>query len=140
VATTSSAEARELVTLAGDIARDAKTLLAQQYDLLRAEVRQGVRQAGGAAGAMAAGGALVAASGLFAGLAVAHLLHRATGLPLWASYGAVGGAAAAGGLSLLNAGRAGLADVDVLPRSAEALGDNLTWLHDRVTAAAATGG
>ena len=46
---------------------------------------------------MAAGGGLVAAGGLFAGMALAHLVHKATGLPLWASYGVIGGAAAAGG-------------------------------------------
>ena len=135
MATNTSAEAADLANLVADIARDAKVLFAQQYDLFRAEVRQGVRQVGGSAGAVAAGGAMVVAGGLFAGLSAAHLLHRLTGLPLWASYAAVGGAAAAGGLSLLNAGRNGLADVAVLPRSAETLEDNLSWLHDRVTAA-----
>lgn len=129
-------EAGELTGLVGDIARDAKQLLTQQYELFRSEVRQGVRQVGGSAGAMAAGGGLVAAGGLFAGMALAHLLHKATGLPLWVSYWAVGGAAAAGGLTLLNAGRSGLMEVEFLPKTADALGDNLTWLHDRVTAAA----
>ena len=44
--------------------------------------RQELRQAGNAAVSVAAGGGLAAAAGILSGMTLAHLLHRATGLPL----------------------------------------------------------
>jgi hypothetical protein len=114
--------------LLGQIADDAKELLKEQLELFRAEVAQEARRAGGAAASVAAGGALTAAGGLLGGFMLAHLLHRATGLPLWACYGLVAGGVGAAGVKLLLAGRDGFAGLRPLPQTTEALGENLQWL------------
>jgi hypothetical protein len=125
----------DLGTILGEIAHDAKKLLSEQIDLFRAEVGQELRQVGGAAASVAAGGGLAVAGGLMAGLTAVHVLHRATGLPLWACYGlataGLGGAAA----GLLLKGRAGLAGLRPLPETTAALGENLEWLKDRLNPA-----
>src|SRR5262249_19712770 len=99
-----SADNLNLTDLVGRIPGDAGTLIGQQIELLTTEVRQELRQAAGAAGRMAAGGGLTAVAGLMSGLMLAHLLHKATGLPLWASYGAVAGGLGAAGAALLRSG------------------------------------
>ena len=138
MATRTADEEVDLATLAGNIVQDTGKLLGQQVDLLRAEVGQELRRVGGAAASVAAGGGLAAAGALMAALMAAHLLHRATRLPLWCCYGAVGGALGAAGAALLVRGKEGLADVQVLPppQSAAALQENLAWLKEQVTPAA----
>ncbi|MFO0848123.1 MAG: phage holin family protein [Gemmataceae bacterium] len=121
----------DLPALLRDIAADARTLVGQQFDLFRTEVGSELRRAGGAAAAVAGGGGLTAAGGLLTGMAVAHLLHEAVGLPLWASYGLVGGAAAAGGATLLKRGRDRIAGVR-LDQTAESLDENLSWLQAKL--------
>jgi hypothetical protein len=110
-------------------------LVAQQVDLLRSEVRQELGEAKAAAASMGAGVGLVAAGGLLSTLMLVHALHKATGLPLWACYGLVGGAAGAAGAGLLAAGRKGAEGVRLLPppRTARAVKENLTWLKEQVT-------
>ena len=121
-----------LPALLGDIAADARTLVAQQLDLFRAEAGTELRRVGGAAAAVAGGGGLAVAGGLLSGMAVAHLVHKATGLPLWASLGLTGGAAVAGGAVLLKRGRDGVAGVR-FDHTAAALGENAAWLQARLT-------
>jgi hypothetical protein len=120
------------------IVEDGGKLLSQQFELFRAEVRDELRRAVGAAGLTAAGGGLVAIAGFLSGQMIAHQVHRATGLPLWASYGVAAGALGATGAALLRAGGAALADVQLLlpPQTAEAMKENLTWLKDQLTPAA----
>lgn len=128
-----NAEDLDLRTLLGNIGHDARRLLAQQIDLVRAEVGEELRRAGGAAAATAAGGALVAAGGLLSGFMVAHALRRVTGLPLWACFGLAAGGLGAAGAALLKAGRDGFAGLRPLPQTTEALGENLQWLRDQLT-------
>jgi hypothetical protein len=86
---------------------------------------------------VAAGGGLAAAAGILSGMMLAQLLHRATGLPLWASYGAVGGALGAAGAALLRSGGKGLAGLHLIPpQTAQAVKENLTWLKQELTPAA----
>lgn len=125
----------DAAALARDVLADAKTMVDQQISLVRAEVREAVGRAGTAAGAVAGGGVLMAVGGLFGGMMLAHLLHKGTGLPLWAAYGAVGAAAAGTGHVLMRAGANQLTDLPLLPRSAEALQENVSWLHRRLTQA-----
>ena len=129
------AEDVDLRTLLGNIAHDARALLAEQLDLFRAEVGQELRRAGTAAAATAAGGGLAAAGGLLSGFMLAHLLHRVTGLPLWACFGLAAGGIGAAGAALLKAGRDGFAGLRPLPQTSEALGENLQWLRDQLTPA-----
>jgi hypothetical protein len=124
----------DLPALVGGIVRDTGTLMGQQVDLLRAEVTQEVRRAGGAAVSIAAGGGLAAAGGLLTGMMLAHVLQRTTRLPLWACYGAVGGGIGAAGALLLLQGRDKIANVQLVPpQTTEALKENVAWLKDQVT-------
>ncbi len=132
-----TSETGELLALASSVADDAKKLLGQQLDLFRAEAGEELRRASGAALAMAGGGGLVAASGLLSGLALAHLVHKSTRLPLWASYGLLAVAAGAGAAALVGRGRAELAAVRLLPKTTDARGENLEWLRDQMTPASA---
>jgi hypothetical protein len=116
----------------GTIAQDARTLLGQQIDLFRAEVGQELRQAGRAAAEVAAGGGLAAAGGLMAGFTAVHLLHRFTGLPLWACYGLAAGGLGAAGVQLLRAGRDGFTTLRALPQTTEALSENVEWLKEQL--------
>lgn len=131
-----SPDQQSLGTLLETIGRDARQLLAQQIDLFRAEVGQELRRAGGAAASVAGGAGLTAAGGLISGFALAHLLNRVTGLPLWACFGLVGGGLGAAGVKLLLAGKEGFAGLRPLPQSTEALGENLEWLKEQLTPAA----
>lgn len=120
------------LTILGTIAHDAKVLVGQQIDLFKAEVGQELRQAGGAAASVAAGGGLAVAGGLMAGLTAVHVLHRVTGLPLWACYGLATAGLGAASAKLLLAGREGFANLRPLPESAKALSENVEWLKDQL--------
>ncbi len=123
-----------LSDLLAGVVGDCGKLLGQQADLLREEVGQELRKAGGAGLEMAAGGGLVAAGGLLSGLALAHLLHKATGLPMWCCYGGAAGACGLAAAALLRSGARGLADVQLLPppETAAALGENVAWLKEQM--------
>jgi hypothetical protein len=126
----------DLRALLGDIAQDAKDLLAQQAELFKAEVRQKLACAGGGAGMIAAGGGLAAAGGLLTVFMLAHLIRSATRLPLWACYSLAAGGLGATGAALARTGANRLADLRPLPETTAALGENLEWLRDRLSPAA----
>ena len=125
----------DLRTLLGNVAQDAKRLVSQQIELLRAEVGQEMRQAGTAAASVAGGGGLAVAGGLLTGFAAAQLIHAATGLPLWMCYGMAAGGLGAAAVALLKSGRDGFADLKPFPHTTAALGENVEWLADRLTPA-----
>lgn len=122
----------EVAALVAGIADDARTLLGQQLDLFRAEATAELQRVGGAAAAVAGGGGLALAGGLLTGIGAAHLVSKAFGLPLWAGYGLVGGAAAAAGAGLLKHGRDRVAGVG-FGHTAAALEENVTWLRSELT-------
>ena len=78
---------------------------------------------------------LMAAGGLLSGMMLAHALHRATRLPLWACYGLVGGGLGAAGVKLMQHGRDQIASVQLLPppETAAALQENAAWVKEQVT-------
>jgi len=119
--------------LVREIAKDAETLIDQQFDLLRSEWRQELDQAKGAAAALGTGSVMVATGGFLTTLMLVHGLHRATRLPLWACYGLVGGAAGAVGVGLLAGGLRQAADVHLAapPQTLDAMKENLAWIADQ---------
>jgi Putative Actinobacterial Holin-X, holin superfamily III len=124
----------DVPTLVADVAADARKLAVQQFELFRAELAQSGRAAGRAVGTTAAGGGLMAAGGLLAGVAAAHLVRGVTGLPLWVCYGLAAVGSAAAGRQLIRTGVRDLSDVRLLPKTIEAAGENVLWLRDRATA------
>ncbi len=132
-----SAGETDLPSLAAEIVQDCGRLLGQQVDLLRAEVGQQLGRAGRATWLAAAGGGLAASGGLLTGLALAHLLRRATGLPLWLCYAGAAGAGGAAGAALLRSAGRELAGVQLLPppQTAAALRENVAWLRDQLSPA-----
>jgi hypothetical protein len=123
----------DLADVVGAVVRESGKLIGQQVDLFRAEAEQELRRAAGAGATVVAGGGLAAAGLLMSGPMLAHLLHRATGLPLWCCYGVAGGALVATGATLVRAGGRGLAGVRLLPQTTETAGENLTWLKEQLT-------
>ena len=119
------------------VVQDAQELIRQQFDLLRVEVREEIDQAKRAAVATGAGVGLLCLGGVLSAHALAHLLQRTTGLPLWACYGTVSGLLLTSGAGLLAHARGEAADVHLLPpeQTAEALRENLTWAKDQLTPA-----
>jgi hypothetical protein len=130
-----SLEKLDLSALLREILQDSGTLVGQHVELLRAEVMQEVRRAGGAAALMAAGGGLAMAGGLLSGIMLAHLIHRETKLPLWVCYGIVGGGVSAAALALLQEGRERLSQVQLLPppETTNALMEDAKWLKEKLT-------
>ncbi len=128
-----AAEEADLGAVVSNAVHHLGKLLGQHAELLRAEMRQELRQAGDSVLSMAAGGGVAAAGGLLSGLALAHLLHRVTGLPLWSCYGTAAAACCAGGVALVRAGQKGLADIHLVPpQTAAALKEDVAWLKEQL--------
>ncbi len=126
-------ELHDMASLVGSIARDAERLVGQHVDLLRSELRQGVREAPAALAAIGAGAGLVVAGGVLGSMMVVHGLHKSTRIPLWGCYGLVGGVLAAVGGGLIAAGTRRAAAISLVPRETiAALGEDLEWLKDQI--------
>ena len=133
MATKADPATADLPALIAQIGDDLGRLVGQHVDLLKAEIEQTIRTAGGAAASVAAGGGLVAAGGLAGGLAAVHGLQAATGLPRWACYALAAGGLGAAGAYLMRRGGGELASVRPFRLTTEALGENLTWLREQAS-------
>jgi hypothetical protein len=93
-------EQTSMTKLVGGIIDDTQRLLKQQADLLKADLRREISGAKEVGMSMALAVALMSVGGLLLSFMLAHLLSWAVpDLPLWGSYGIVGGLfAAAGGI------------------------------------------
>ena len=127
-----------LSALVGEIVRDAEQLIGQHVALLRTEVIQELNKAKRSALALGAGAGLLAVAGVLSTQMLVHLLHEATGLPLWGCYGLVAAGLGAAGYRLLTAGRRQAAGVQLVPprQTAAALKEDAEWLREQVTAPA----
>ena len=128
-----------VTSLLGGIVNDFQDLIKQQLRLTRQEIVTDIRKGKEAASLLVVGMA-IAVLGVFAlCMMLAHLLHwlgtpsgaagaDPSSLPLWASFGLVGGAfVLAGGLTIL-AGKKKLDTVsDPLQDTAQALKENIEW-------------
>lgn len=112
------------------IIHDAQELFKQQIALLKHEVREDVRRTAVASLALAAGALVLALGALLLVVMLPLLLsYLVPTLPLWASFGIVGGAIAVVGLVLLYAGKKKFDSFNPLPdETAEALKENVQWI------------
>ncbi len=130
----SEIEDLDLGSLVAGIAQDSGRLLEQQIGLLRDEIKQEAARIGEGAVQVAAGGGLLAAGGLLTGMMLAHIVQRATRLPLWMCYGIVGGGMTATGIAQFIAGREKLSSVQMTPppETATAFKENVEWLKNQL--------
>lgn len=123
-----------LMNLVMGILDDAKLLMRQEAQLLRDEVKLELSKAGRAASGFGIGAVLGAVGALFLLLMLVHGLHEWTGLPLWGSYGVVGGMLAGVGLTLILRARSLAGTVHTTPRrSLHTMKENVQWIKERMT-------
>lgn len=122
------APAASVTGLVSGIINDAQTLLKQQTEMLKAEVREDFKRSKRAAefGAVAIVFTTVGALGLIT--ALAYLLHEQFGFKMWASWGIVGGLFAIVGGSCAAFSYTLLERFNPLPdKTFNALKENITW-------------
>lgn len=119
--------------LISGILRDARSLLQQEMQLLRDEVRLEVSTAGRAASKFLVGVALGTVGALFLLLMLVHGLHDWTVLPLWACYGLVGGLLFGIGITLVIRAQAVAGSVRAMPhRTLFTMKENIQWIRERM--------
>jgi len=122
-----------LTQLVGGIVTDLQTLMRQELQLAKTEIRQEWDKTKIAAGSMAAGAGLLTVAGLLLSFALVYLLQAlAPGLPTWACFGIVGVALGLIGGILVGVGRSKAADINVIPpQTVETMKENVQWLKNQ---------
>jgi len=116
--------------LVGGIIDDTQRLLAQQTDLLKADIRKDLREAKETGLALGLAGVLLGLGGLLLLFMFVHLLHWLwpEQLPLWGSFAIVGGLLTAVGAGAFIHAKQKLDNLNPLPEnSVEAMKENLQW-------------
>jgi hypothetical protein len=119
------------------IVHDFQTLLTQQMEMVRAEVRSDWDKTKQAIWPIAVGAGLALMGGILLSFMLVYLLHWATsphgadpaGVPLWGCFALIGSGFLIGGGALLGVGIARFNSFNPLPvKSADALKENVKWL------------
>lgn len=119
-----------VTSLVSGIIDDAQHLLKQQAELLKADLKKDLREAKEVGVSFVVGGSLLAGGGILLLFMLVHLLSWAFPeyLPLWGSFGIVGGVLALAGGIVFYRGQEKLEQLNPLPeQSAEAMKENLQW-------------
>jgi hypothetical protein len=123
-----------VATLIGGIVNDAKDLLLNEFTIAKLEMQQEIRKTKSAALAFAMGAGVVGIGGLFLLLMCVHGLAVLLDIPLWGSYGLVGGLFFLVGAILLVRGKQTAEQIDVIPpKTASTLRDNAQWIKEQTT-------
>jgi len=123
-----------VATLIGGIVNDAKDLLINEFTIAKLEIQQELRKTKSAALAFAVGAGVVGIGGLFLMLMCVHGLVVLLDIPLWGSYGLVGGVLFLVGAILLVRGKQTAEQIDVIPpKTASTLRDNAQWIKEQTT-------
>jgi len=123
-----------VATLIGGIVNDAKDLLINEFTIAKLEIQQELRKTKSAALALAMGAGIVGIGGLFLMLMCVHGLVVLLDIPLWGSYGLVGGLLFLVGAILLARGKQTAEQIDVIPpKTAATLRDNAQWIKEQTT-------
>jgi hypothetical protein len=121
-----------LTQLVSGIAEDAQRLIRQQYQMLRAEVKEDFRRTKSALAYMGFGIACTAIGALFLVVALPLLINWGFDLPDWAGWAIVGGSLLVLGLIGLFIGRGMFQKNNPLPdKTLNALEENLSWIANR---------
>jgi len=123
-----------VATLIGGIVNDAKDLLLNEFTIAKLEMQQEIRKTKSAALAFAMGAGVVGIGGLFLVLMCVHGLVVLLDIPLWGSYGLVGGFLFLVGAIVLARGKQTAEQIDVIPpKTASTLRDNAQWIKEQTT-------
>ena len=123
-----------VATLIGGIVNDAKDLLINEFTIAKLEIQQEMRKTKSAALSFAMGAGIVGIGGLFLLLMCVHGLVVLLDIPLWGSYGLVGGFLFLVGAILLARGKQTAEQIDVIPpKTASTLRDNAQWIKEQTT-------
>jgi hypothetical protein len=122
-----------ITQLVGGIVTDLQTLMRQELQLAKTEIRQEWDKTKIAAGSMAAGASLLTVAGLLVSFALVYLLNWvAPGLPLWACFGLIGVALGLIGGILIGVGRSKASEISIIPpQTAESMKENVQWLKNQ---------
>jgi protein-S-isoprenylcysteine O-methyltransferase Ste14 len=115
------------------ILNDARTLVRQEAQLLKDEVKLELSKAGRAASGFGIGAGLAAVGVLFLLLMLVHGLHEWFSWPLWICYGLVGAAIAAVGIIMIVRAQSLANSVHATPRrSLHTMKENVQWIKERM--------
>ena len=121
-----------VTSLVTGIINDAQELFKQQLAFFRKEVEGDMRKSRDAAIPMAAGLGLALVGVVFLCFMLAHLLHWATEMPLWAAYGILGVVLAIAGGALFFVGKQQFESFNPLPdETAQAVKENVQWIVNK---------
>ena len=130
---TSPPEKSGFMGLLVGIVQDVRSLMRQEAQLLRDEVRLEVTKASQAASGWGLGIGLTAVGMLFLLLMVVYGLHEWAELPLWACFGLVGGLMAGIGAILIARARSLAGSIQAMPRrTLYAIKEDAQWIKEQV--------
>src|SRR5262245_10573790 len=132
-------EQQSLTGIVSGIVQDFQTLVTQQMEMVRAEVRSDWEKTKQALWPIAVGTVLLLVGGIMISFMLVYLLHWATAysaqaldpawVPLWGCYGLIGAGFLIAGGALLGIGIARFHSFSPLPKqSVETLKENVKWL------------
>lgn len=104
-----------ITNLAQGVYQDIEKLIGQHIQLLGRELKDELAKAAKAGASFGGGATFMALGTMLGGLATIHLIHKATGWPLWLCYAGCSATACAVGAGLVAAGAAQAADVRLIP-------------------------
>ena len=115
------------------IVQDVKVLMGQEVQLLRDEVKLEVNKGIQAASGFGLAIGFLVIGGLFLLFMLVYGLHEGADLPLWMSYGIVGGVLAGAGVALLMRARSLAGNVHATPRrTLFAIKEDAQWIKEQV--------
>lgn len=123
-----------IASLIGGILSDARDLFAQELERARLEIREELQKVKAASRSLAVGGLVVLLGLIMLAEMVVHLLASYGGLPLWGSYGIVGGLLAGVGAVMLLSGGKAAEDVKLYPKkTAQAVREDVRWIREHTS-------
>lgn len=124
-------EERSLGDLFADLTRETSTLVRQEIELAKTEMKEKATKTGKNVGFLAAGG-IVAYTGVLA-LVAGVILLLGQAIPLWLSALLVGLLIAGGGYFLIQKGITALKNMDMVPhKTLETLKEDAEWAKQQI--------
>ena len=118
-----------LTELVSGIANDAQHLIHQQYQMLRAELREDFQRTKAAGKCLGIGAAGSVVGMLFLAVALPLFLNWLFAMPSWAGWAIVGGALFVGGALALLVGKRRFDKFNPLPdKTLHAFEENMSWI------------